>query len=115
MTKRYDLAICLQVLEHVPQVEAFARKLFDISSSVLISVPYKWPKGNVKGHIHDPVDEAKLRSWTQRKPDYQIIVTEPFGASRLFAYYHRSDEVFSRMGCPGVHGGTLWWKMSMTD
>ena len=94
--ERYDLALCLQVLEHVPQVEKFTQKLFDVSRSVLISVPYKWPKGSVKGHIHDPVDEAKLRAWTRRKPDYQIIVPEPFGASRLFAYYHRSDEVFSR-------------------
>lgn len=94
--ERYDLALCLQVLEHVPQVEVFTRKLFDVSRSVLISVPYKWPKGSIKGHIHDPVDEAKLHTWTKRKPDYQIIVTEPFGASRLFAYYHRPDEVFSR-------------------
>lgn len=94
--RHYDLALCLQVLEHVPQVEKFTQKLFDVARSVLISVPYKWPKGSIKGHIHDPVDEAKLRSWTKRKPDYQIIVPEPFGASRLFAYYHRSDEVFSR-------------------
>ena len=42
------------------------------------------------------MDEAKLRAWTRRKPDYQVIVPEPFGASRLFAYYHRSDEAFSR-------------------
>ena len=94
--ERYDLALCLQVLEHIPQVEEFTQKLFDVSRSVLITVPYKWPKGSIKGHIHDPVDEAKLRAWTRRKPDYQIIVPEPFGASRLFAYYHRSDEAFSR-------------------
>ena len=94
--ERYDLVLCLQVLEHIPQVEEFTQKLFDVSRSVLISVPYKWPKGSTKGHIHDPVDEAKLRAWTRRKPDYQIIVTEPFGASRLFAYYHRPYEVFSR-------------------
>ena len=103
--EHYDLALCLQVLEHVPQVEKFTQKLFDVSRSVLISVPYKWPKGSVKLRrapggscppIHDPVDEAKLRAWTRRKPDYQIIVPEPFGASRLFAYYHRSDEAFSR-------------------
>ena len=94
--ERYDLALCLQVLEHVPQVEKFTQKLFDVSRSVLIPVPYKRPKGNNKDHIHDPVDEAKLRAWTQRKPDYEVIVAEAFGASRLFAYHHRSDEVFSR-------------------
>ena len=94
--RKYDLALCLQVLEHIPRVEEFTRKLFDVSHSVLISVPYKWPKGSIKGHIHDPVDEAKLRSWTRRKPDYQAIVPEPFAASRLFAYYHRPDEAFSR-------------------
>ena len=57
--EHYDLAICLQVLEHVPQVEKFTQKLFDVSRSVLISVPYRWPKGSIKGHIHDPVDESK--------------------------------------------------------
>ena len=112
--ERYDLVVCLQVLEHIPEVEAFARKLFDISRSVLISVPYKWPKGGTKGHIHDPVDEEKLRAWTRRKPDYQIIVTEPFGASRLFAYYHRSHEVFSRRDAQKSMEDALV-EMSLTD
>ena len=94
--EQYDLTLCLQVLEHVPRVEEFTGKLFEISHSVLISVPYKWAKGSCRTHIHDPVDKEKLRSWTRKKPDYQIVVTEPFGGSRLLAYYHRADETFSR-------------------
>lgn len=97
--QKYDLAICLQVLEHIPDAGAFARKLFEISHSVLISVPYQWPKGDCKYHRHDPVDVSKLQSWTQRKPDYQIVAIEPLIDSpkgqRLIAYYHNPGEKFS--------------------
>ena len=96
---RYDLAVCLQVLEHVPDAGTFAQKLFEIAEGVLISVPFKWPKGICKYHIHDPVDEEKLGSWTQRKPDYRIVVKEPLMSSptgrRLIAYYHSPDSAFS--------------------
>ncbi len=91
-TKRYDICMCLQVLEHVDDPISFARKLFDLSDTVIISVPYKWPKGQTTGHIHDPVDEYKLELWTGRKPNYSIIVKEPFQGtskdSRLIAIYN---------------------------
>lgn len=96
---KYDLAICLQVLEHIPDAGTFARKLFDIARSVLISVPYQWPAGDCKYHVHDPVDEDKLEYWTRRKPDYDIVVKEPLIDSpkgqRLIAYYHDPDLKFS--------------------
>ena len=88
---KYDLALCLQVLEHIPDAPAFARKLFNIAYSVIISVPFNWPEDDCKYHVHDPVDKGKLYLWTQRKPDYTVIATEKNDTSpkakRLIAYY----------------------------
>ena len=74
----YDIVTCLQVLEHVPNPQAFSRKLLEIGKTVIISVPYKWPKSAADDHIHDPVDEKKIRRWMGRDPSYFQIVQEPF-------------------------------------
>ena len=100
--RRFDFALCLQVLEHVPDAAAFAQKLLAVADRVLVSVPYKWPEGVGKGHVQDPVDEKKVAGWFDRKPDYQIVVEEPLTrgrssrvkARRLIAYYHRAGEPF---------------------
>lgn len=62
----------------------FAHKLFFLADVVVISVPYKWPKGTIKGHTHDPVDEVKLGEWTGRKLVESRIVDRP---ERLVAVY----------------------------
>lgn len=72
---RFDLCMCLQVLEHIEDAATFAQRLFTLGDIVLISVPYLW-KGKTPGHVHDPVDEAKLRAWTGREPLYSVIVAE---------------------------------------
>jgi len=71
---RYDLLLCLQVLEHLPDLGPFARKLFELGERVIIAVPYRWRKGACPGHVQDPVDEEKLRSWTGRDPAKTRIV-----------------------------------------
>lgn len=60
--QHYDLVLCLQVLEHVPDAEKFAQKLLTAGTTVVVSVPYKWPFGHKKSHVHDPVDEIKLQN-----------------------------------------------------
>jgi hypothetical protein len=96
----FDLALCLQVLEHVPDPAAFCGKLKAIARRLLVSVPYKW-LGNAPGHIHDPVDEAKLKGWMGITPNNSQVVTEPFREARLIAYYdlengpnHRFDKAY---------------------
>ncbi len=84
--RKFDVGLCLQVLEHVPEPEPFCAKLKSIARRLIVSVPYKW-LGNTPGHIHDPVDEKKLESWMKLKPNNSQIVTEPFRESRLIAYY----------------------------
>ncbi len=56
-----------------------------LAATVIISVPYKWPKGAHPPHVQDPVDEAKLEAWTGRKPAETCIVHD--GADRLIAVY----------------------------
>jgi hypothetical protein len=96
--RRYDFALCLQVLEHVPQAEIFAKKLLAVADRVLVSVPYRWPKGHCRHHCQDPVDEAKLAGWFGREPDYSLVVEEPFRdrqiSRRLIAYFHTPGETF---------------------
>ena len=87
---RYDFCLCLQVLEHLKEPEPFARRLFEIGKITIISVPYKWPRGLVKWHAQDPVDRERLRNWTGRSADYEIIVEEPMKArchQRLISIY----------------------------
>ncbi len=66
--RQYDLVLCLQVLEHVPDASAFALKLLTCGRVVIVSVPYLWPAGACSEHVHGPVDEAKLKAWTERDP-----------------------------------------------
>lgn len=96
--RRYDFALCLQVLEHVPQAGDFARKLLAVADRVLVSVPYNWRKGQCKQHCQDPVDEAKLAGWFGREPTYSVVVEEPFQKTksrRLIAYFHKEDNDFN--------------------
>lgn len=79
--QKYDLVLCLQVLEHVPDPTAFARKLFECGRVVIVSVPYLWEAGACSEHIHDPVDESKLWAWTKRDPVERAVVDSRFVAA----------------------------------
>jgi methyltransferase family protein len=86
---RFDLVSCLQVLEHVDDPAAFARRLLAIGRLVLVSVPHRWPRGT-PGHRHDPVTLRKLERWFGRRANYHVLVREPFlGAKgeRLLALF----------------------------
>jgi hypothetical protein len=60
---RFDLVLCLQVLEHLADPKPFCRKLLATGRIVIVSVPYRWPQGLCRYHLQDPVDEAKLLGW----------------------------------------------------
>jgi len=92
---RFDLAICLQVLEHVPDARAFAQKLLAVARMVVISVPYRWPAGTRKDHLHDPVDRDKLYQWFGRKPQRSYIAREirRSAGRRLIQAYDTSRNV----------------------
>ena len=91
--KKYDVLTCLQVLEHVPDVVPFARRLLEIANTVVISVPFMWGENAVSDHIHDPIDRKKLRRWMGRGPNYAVVVEEPFRkAKRLIAVYDQDPK-----------------------
>jgi hypothetical protein len=83
----YDVTLCSQVLEHVRDPRRFCDRLKSISRRLVISVPYNWRAGGTPGHVQDPVDEVKVRSWMGLKPNHQAIIREPFGPARYIAYY----------------------------
>jgi len=85
----FDVVLCLQVLEHVPNPDAFCSKLFTLGKTIVISVPYRWEKG-FKGHLHDPVDEKKLRLWTKR--DYVESRIADDTRLRLISVYKNKEK-----------------------
>jgi SAM-dependent methyltransferase len=82
----FDAVLCLQVLEHVPDPAPFARKLLATGRAAIVSVPYRWPAGELHSHRHDLVDEAKLREWTGADPiDFALV--DDRGRQRLICVY----------------------------
>jgi hypothetical protein len=106
--QHYDLALCLQVLEHVHDAAGFAQKLFQIADRVMITVPYKWRAGANKWHVQDPVDFDKLHSWTGRDPLISAIIQERTGPRRMLAYYRQTGlttseaDSISSLNLPGM-------------
>ena len=84
--QNYDVVLCLQVLEHLDNPKEFALKLFSTGKIVIISLPYKWRKGFCNCHVQDPVDENKIKEWTQREPSSTYFVTD-LKADRIICVY----------------------------
>jgi hypothetical protein len=97
--RRFTVALCLQVLEHVPDPKSFAHKLFDVAKNVIISVPYMWPEKSSRHHIHDLINEETLKNWTGREPSHSVIAQEVLSSvgksRRLVAYYQDPSRPFS--------------------
>jgi hypothetical protein len=86
--RRFDVCTCLQVLEHVPDPAAFARKLLRVADVVVVSVPFMWGAGTVADHVNDPIGRDTMRRWFGRRPNYAVVVEEPFRKPRrLIAVY----------------------------
>lgn len=90
--RRFDVVSCLQVLEHVPDAQAFTRRLMALGDLVIISVPFMWPEHMLDDHVHDPVSLEKLTDWAGRAPNYHVVVEEPFRSrKRLIAVFDTTD------------------------
>ncbi|MCB1501638.1 MAG: hypothetical protein KDK07_17945 [Bauldia sp.] len=83
----FDVALCFQVIEHVPDATAFARKLLAICDVLVMSVPYLWPEDKAAHHVHDPVDTEKIFGWFGREPNYSYIVKELYDEERIVSIY----------------------------
>jgi len=80
----YDVVTCLEVLQHVDDPAAFAQKLFTVGRTVLLSVPFRLPRGMNPGR-HPNLDETTLQRWTGRRPTAVQLVRDGF--DRLLAVY----------------------------
>ena len=86
--KKFDVVLCLQVLEHVQDAEQFAKKLLALGKTVIVSVPYKWDEMKTEEHIHDPVDKIKMKKWFGRDPNFEYVCTEVLApVDRLIQVY----------------------------
>jgi hypothetical protein len=59
---QFDLVLCNQVMEHVPDPASFAKKLLSIGKVVVASVPYMWHEGT-PGHVQHEIDMDTFLSW----------------------------------------------------
>ena len=76
-TERFDMVLCLQVLEHIPDAQHFAQQLLaSARHRVIVSVPYRWAADRSSHHVHDPVDEDKMLGWFGRPPISSVIARE---------------------------------------
>ncbi|MCP5036124.1 MAG: class I SAM-dependent methyltransferase [Rhodobacteraceae bacterium] len=90
--RRFDVATCLQVLEHIPRAGEFMRRLLEISNLVIVSVPFMWPARMMDEHIHDPVSYEKLTKWAGREANFKVVVEEPFRARKRLIAVFDADE-----------------------
>ena len=74
----YDLLVCSQVVEHVPDPSAFMKKLIRAAKTSIISVPFNWPPcGESCNHVTDKITCSMLLKWNKPyKPVYSSIVQE---------------------------------------
>ena len=87
--KRYDVALCLQVLEHIDDAASFASKLYGLADHLVVSVPYKWKESNA-GHVQDPISLSKFIAWFPSPPTWSSVVAEPLltkNDRRIVAYF----------------------------
>lgn len=78
---KFDLLICSQVLEHVPDPSSFMKKLIRSAKTSIVSVPFQWGDcGKKCNHVTDNISRDVLLKWSKPYvPIYQGIVSERDG------------------------------------
>lgn len=61
--EKFDLVLCNQVIEHVPDPGRFAKKLLATGKVVVASVPYLWGPAAATGHVNHNIDQDTLVQW----------------------------------------------------
>ena len=77
--QKFDLLICGQVLEHVPDPASFMKKLLATAKTAIISVPFDWGNcGNMLCNhtTHNILVPTVLKWSAPLEPIYQAVVTE---------------------------------------
>lgn len=85
----YDVAMCLQVLEHVKDPSAFLKAILAVSRVAVVSVPFNWAPTH--DHTHHRLKTDVFEKWAGRKPDHIAKVKEE---GRKPGYDKRTVAVF---------------------
>ena len=82
--EKFDLLVCSQVLEHIPNPKLFMKKLIETAKVSIISVPYNWEIcGTVCNHVTHYITQKMLLNWSYPyKPIHTAIVTEKEGKGK---------------------------------
>ena len=61
----FDLVICTEVVEHLPDKIArrFVLKMMSVARVLIVATTLELPSGVIHGHVQDPLSEAEFRSW----------------------------------------------------
>lgn len=80
----FDLLLCSQVLEHVPNPAAFMKKLITTAKVSIIAVPYDWkPCGESCNHVTNHITYDMLLEWSAPfVPIFSSIVIEKHNEQR---------------------------------
>jgi len=75
--EKFDLLICSQVVEHVPDPAGFMKKLVEAAKTSIISVPYMWPACDNCNHKTNNITLDTILKWVEpHKPQHHTIITE---------------------------------------
>ena len=61
----FDLVICTEVVEHLPDriAKRFIRKMMRLAKVLIVATSLELPAGAIAGHIQDPLSAQEFRSW----------------------------------------------------
>ena len=94
----FDLLLCSQVVEHVPDPSKFMKKLISSAKTSIISVPYNWPDcGRTCNHVSHFITLKTIEQWTYpyRPTHHTIIQEQNVGtktSSRIIVVYHHHNK-----------------------
>jgi len=100
----YDLLVCSQVVEHVPDPGAFVQGLIQAAKTAIISVPHLWKDEACENchHISHEITAAKFREWASPYwPVEEIIVREERGGAERIVFVftgHKTSESYVNFG-----------------
>lgn len=99
--KPFDLVISNQTIEHLEDPPGFVKKLLSIGNGLIISTTYETPAGLIDGHIQDPIDMQKFKSWFPVDIDSYTICYHPSrNIKHIIAVIRESHPATSRYNRP---------------